>query len=317
MLNLDDEKNKILEELSKIENEEDTETKDSEEVVDKAIEEVEEDQEVDEEEQEEEDQEEEEEEEVENDIDEEQLTGAKFRHKLKAEKEARKKLEDEHQQLKEHVARMEGRQDALSTQEAPQEKKESEEIPDPDEDPDAYMIYAQRKTEEKQAALEAELSQMKAEREWQTVESDYAKANEHYQDAKDFLLDKHRNDIKTQYPYATDIQIEQALKQGEREEIAKAAQNGVMPTEQIEFLAYKAGFRPSDKEEKQTPKKKPNMEKIKKNAKKSASLIGGSSEGGPSDRLSADQMVTMSMEEIDKFGRSAFEEQIARVQDHS
>lgn len=307
----------ILEELKLVAQEENAEQVSSEKLLNEVdpvpdteeteeVEESEEEQEVETEDSEEDDTENEDGDESEEDEapEEENLTGAKFRHKLKAEKEARETLQREAQELKERLAHLEGKAEAQIPQAAPQ----AEEIPDREYEPEKYAIWRAEKLEEKMKVIEASQAQSNAERQWEVMQSDHSRGNPTYTDAKKFLLDQETTKIRQVYPGATDAQISQHLKEQEYLEVSKAAQAGMDPLQHIEFLAYKSGFRPeAAKKEVGAPKKKSNIAKIKKNAKKNVSLIGGSGAAESGNKLSADQLLAMSLKDIEKFGRTNFE----------
>jgi DNA repair exonuclease SbcCD ATPase subunit len=255
--------------------------------------------------------EESEEEEVEVEV--EELTGAKFRHKLKAEKEAREKIEKEAQELKERLARLEGRAEA-QYQPAPEPEQPVEEVPDPEIEPERYAIYKANKLEEQLKQMEQQQVRLNAERQWDAMQTEHAKANPSYNDAKSFLLEKEAQKIRTMYPTASESEISQHLKEQEYITAGNAARAGMDPLQHIEFLAFQAGFRPSEAEvKKEAPKKKPNIKAIKKNVKKNASLIGGSAAGNNGDVKSAEQLLNMSIDQIHKMGVDKYEAAVKKI----
>ncbi len=310
-----DEEAKILEELQKIADEPDTEEKPTEELL-KEIDEPEKEEEVEEEESEEEteeeetEEEEEEEEEVVDDIEEEEeekLTGAKFRHKLKAEREEKEQLRRELEAMKIDRARQEGRAEAAPKQEV------VEEIPDAEYEPEKYAIYQNKELRKEFDVMKADNQRLNAERTWEAMEKDHTKANPEYNEAKAFLIENETKKLKAQYPHISNSQIAGEVRRQELTVVQQAAQMGRMPTEEMEILAYRAGYRPGEKKE-ETPKKKANIKNIKRNAKKNASLIGGSSAGENSDSKTAQQMLDMSVDDIVKFGRDKYEKQIHKFE---
>lgn len=319
-----DTEQKILEELQQLSDEPEQDNKDSEELLQEVTGETKEEEEPEDENSEEEtensetgeDAGEEEGEEVEEEEDVEEEKGAKLRHKRKAEKEALQNSQRETFELRERLARLEGMAEAKP----PPEAAKVEEIPDPDYEPEKYAIYEAKqarnevaKAREEIKELKAEQSRIGAERSWETMQTEHAKTNPDYNNAKEFLLKHETDKIKAQYPYATDAQIAQTLKQGEYGEVAIASKAGVLPTKHIEFLAYQAGYR-AESTQKEAPKQKPNIKQIKKNAKKNASLIGGSSAGETGDHRSAQQLLDMSIEDINKFGRDKFKKAIQKIE---
>lgn len=240
---------------------------------------------------------------------EEQLTGAKFRHKLKAEKEARESLQRELNEMKIAQARMQGHQDASQKPQEP-----AEEIPDQEYEPDKYAIWKADKLEKKIEAMEAQQARINSERQWEQMENQHAKANPDYSEAKTFLMENESKKLRAQYPYASEAEIAGEVRRQELMLVGGAANAGMMPTEQIEFLAYRAGYRPGETTTTTlTPKRKPNIKNIKKNVKKNASLIGGSPAGDGGDERSAEQLNAMGMRDIDAFGRDKFEAALKKI----
>lgn len=314
-----DEEKKILEELRQLGEEPEEDKKESEDLLKEVTEEEgveteggeeEEESEDQEEETSEDDVEEEDDEPEEEDGPEEELTGAKFRHKLKAEKEARESIERQAQELRERLARLEGKAEAENKQEPI-----NEEVPDPEYEPEKYAIYQNGQLKKELDAMKAEQSRINAERQWETMQAEHAQVNPDYNDAKAFLIEAETKKLKTQYPYATEAQILQQVKEMEYITAGNAAKSGIIPTQHIEFLAYQAGYRPGEKKE--VPKKKSNIKNIKKNAKKNASLIGGSSAGESGEAKSAEQLAAMGIEEINKFGRDKYEAAIRKIEARS
>lgn len=253
------------------------------------------------------DEEEEDSEEVEEDV----KPGAAMRHKIKAEKEARERAERELQELRERMARLEGRAEASQQ---PQQEEPQEEIPDPDYEPEKYALWKAQKLEEKMQVMEQQQARLSAQQQWHDMESEYIQNNPSYTDAKQFLIKREAERIKAQYPQLTDSQINSHLKSLEYETVGQAARAGMDPIKYIEYLAFQGGYKAAEKSEKvENPvKKKSNIDKIKKNARKSASLIGSSSQG-EGERRTAEQLLAMSMQEIDKMGRDKYEKQLMRL----
>ena len=244
---------------------------------------------------------------------EEQLTGAKFRHKLKAEKEARERMEREASELRERLARLEGRAEAQ--QPAPQQAP-AEEIPDAEYEPEKFAIYKAQKLEEQLESMRLEQTRLQAERQWDAMDNEMARSDSNYAEAKKFLIEAEFNDIKHQYPSATDAQIRQHLKQQEYALVGNAVQAGMDPMQQIQFLAWQKGFRQgeaSPSEKKAPAKQKSNIKNIKKNAKKNASLIGGSAAAPSGEGATARQLLEMSIHDINKFGADKYATAIKKL----
>ena len=239
---------------------------------------------------------------------EEELTGAKFRHKLKAEKEEKEKAQREVQEMKERLARLEGVQSVRQQQPQPEPE---EDIPDEELEPGNYAIWKASKLEKELQVVRAQQQHQTAQHKWELMESEHSRTSKSYGSAKSFLLDAETKKIKRQYPSATDFQIREHLKEQEHTLVGKLASAGIDPLQHIEFLAHQQGFRQKDEVNTVTNKKK-RITNINKNAAKNTSIIGGSP-AGESARLTADQMLKMSYEEINKFGRDKYEEEIRKL----
>jgi hypothetical protein len=246
---------------------------------------------------------------------EEKASPAGMRHKIKAEKEERKRLERETQELRERLARLEGKAEA--TQQAVPEIKE--EIPDREIDPEGHSLWKADQLEKKFEEIQKENTRLNAERQWQNMESEHVKSNSDYADAKQFLIDQETAKIKELHPHATSSQISQHIKEQEYITVGNAARAGIDPLQHIEFLAFKEGFRPGEKkkEVKKNPARKSNIKAINRNSKRNASIIGGSSAGAGDEKASPEQLLNMSMEEINSFGRDKFEKSIRKIESRS
>lgn len=247
---------------------------------------------------------------------EEELTGAKFRHKLKAEKEAREKMEREAAELRERLARLEGRAEVQQTQPAAQDAP-AEEIPDPEYEPEKYAIWKAKKLEEEMQTMRQEQARLSAERQWDAMDSEIARTNPDYAKAKEFLIESEFRKIKMQYPSATDAQIRQHLKDEEYKVVGNAVKSGLDPMQHIEFMAWQAGFRPEEAnpepKEKEAPKQKSNIKNIKKNSRKNASLIGGSAAAPNDGTATARQLLEMSIADIEKFGVDKYSKAVEKI----
>ncbi len=308
-----DTEQQILEELQQLSDEPEQDKKESEELLEEVApkEEEESEEESGEESEEESTEEPEDDEQVEEVEEEEDIKpGAKMRHKLKEAKKAEADRTRENQELRERLARLEGRADATPVAEVVKE-----EIPDAEYEPEKFAQYQNGKLEARVQEMEASQKRVNAERQWETMQVEHARISPDYNAAKQFLIEHETKKLKEKHPYATDAQISQAIKQAEYAEAGNAAKAGVVPTAHIEFLAYKAGYRVDDTKE--APKKKPNIKEIKKNAKKNASLIGGSSAGETGDGRTAQQLLDMSIDDVHKFGVKKFETAIRKIEARS
>ena len=120
--------------------------------------------------------------------------------------------------------------------------------------------------------------------------------------------------LRKNNPGITDMQIADTMRQEEYNEVLKAVQSGLNPTSHIMALALEIGFTPKgEKKEDAAPKKKPNIKKLKRNQKKSASLIGGSSAGESNTGVTAEQILYGAIDDVDKMDAKAIEKAIERA----
>lgn len=222
---------------------------------------------------------------------------------LKNEAKEQKRLAEEKDkqlnELRERLARLEGREDARS-------KPVVEEIvdaePDKDLDPDEHIRWELRQTRKeiekvkKQAQLAEEMAKVEGTRRGlQMLEKDYIRNNkiDDYDNAIEHIKTVNRNLIKLEYPTATDTQIDSHL---EAERIKKASESvsrGTNPAEYFYKMAQQLGY--------QKPKSKindkPNIEALTRNQEKNASLIGPSS-ADKTGGIPAEKLVKMSIADL-------------------
>jgi len=226
----------------------------------------------------------------------------------------KKEKEREAQELRERLARFEGAQserDAQAQQAAqPVEKVEPE--PDYEMDPEAHLKWRSDNLERKINEFERKQARVEGERAWERMEESYANSadGKNYLDAKNFLVQHEKERIKSLHPSASEAQIAEHIRAEELKIVAATAAVKDDPLSKIEFLAYKAGFRPGENQEEapQAPKKR-NMKKYKENVNKSASLIGGTPKvkmAPPSLQdminMDLDEAASMSNRELNSYG---------------
>ena len=249
----------------------------------------------------------------EEEIEEEPKTPAGLRHKLKREKEERKRVESEAQELRERIARLEGMQEASQIAQTTQQTEPQEEIPDPDIDPDGYTQYQIKQLQAKQQEYEDQAARLKAERQWDAMEREYSLSNPDYENAKKYLINQEIQKIKKQYPHATDMQIMQHIKEQEYLVVGSAARAGQDPLKYIEFLAFENGYRGENvKAEKKPIEQKPNITAINRNQRKHDSIIGGSSAGSQDGKPTPEQILNMSFKELEK-NRAAIDDYVKKI----
>lgn len=203
--------------------------------------------------------------------------GKKFAHMRKEAKEKERKI----QELAERLARIEGAQ-SVKSEPVVQEVKE-EVIPDKDLEPEEWMDYQLKKRDEQIEKLSSKIeanteqsSQQKAEIVYRGLESDYAEKDTTYMDAKKFLIAKNSQEIKEQYPNATQAQIDAHIKVEEYKLVktmSKGGLNSDMIFKVIKNMAVDGGYTEI------VPKKR-DKAKLKENIRKSANLndVPGSNE---------------------------------------
>lgn len=239
----------------------------------------------------------------------------------KAEAEEQRKLAEEKDkqlmELRERIARMEGREEARVKPEVKEVITDPE--PDADLDPDLHLKWQIRRTNErieaaeKRAAKAEQLAEIEGTRRGlQMVEKDYVKTNklDDYDDAIEHIKNVNRNLIKLEYPQATDAQIDSHL---EAERIKKASESygkGVNPAEYFYKMAQTLGYAKATKQTKVDTK--PNIDALNRNMGKNANLMGASSSettGG----VPTEKVVAMSIEQLlTKEGQAAMDAAVRR-----
>jgi hypothetical protein len=219
-------------------------------------------------------------------------------------------------ELKERLARLEGREEARAKPVVEEVDKDPE--PDADLDPDLHIRWQLRQTNkkieaaEKRAERAEQLAQIEGTRRGlDMLEKEYVKSNKinDYEDAVQHIKNVNRNLIKLEYPQATDQQIDAHL---EAEKIKKAKdsyEKGINPAEYFYKMAQTLGYQKSKGDSKPN---KPNIDALKRNMGKNANLLGASNAdttgGVPTDRV-----VKMSIEQLLKQeGSAALEAAIRR-----
>lgn len=218
---------------------------------------------------------------------------------LDEERKMREQREQELSQLKERLARLEGRDEARV---APKVETNTDPEPDADLDPDEHLRWQVRQLRnenseiKKKAEEAAAISKVEAEkRGLDYLEKDYVKKNkiDDYSDRLDHLQKVEANLIRVHYPNATDEQIHSHL-QAERLRLAREAYaRGQNPAE----VFYKMSEAMNYQKQARKLSDAPNIEAINKNMKKSANLIG-SSNADSVKGITSEKLVSMSMAEL-------------------
>lgn len=232
---------------------------------------------------------------------------AKMRHRLKEKDSEIEELKETMRQIQLQVAEQKGRQDALLQ---PKPEIEADPEPDPILDPEEHTAWVLRQKDKEINALKstqeqhsAFIQQQNDRYAIQSLEGDYKRRNPDidYDAAKNFLKDRERKILKLQG--YTESQIDQHFMQYEMDLFKSLAVKGQNATDVIVSMAKEYGYQPKTNEPQS--KKKPNLEAIKKNQEKNASLIGGSDvvqEHG----VTPEALVNMSMDQLVAGGKDLF-----------
>lgn len=216
-------------------------------------------------------------------------------------REEAKTAKKEAQELKERLARLEGYTQAQQKPEAPRVEVRQEDIePDKTIDPDGWMQWKISKVENEQRIVQDQLRRQQEENVWLQHEREYAKKFSHYDDAKQFLLDTRYKEIKNQFPYATDAQIKAHISQEEREAVRNSIKMNMDPADTIMLYAQKYGYKPREEKKEASVEQKQgtDFDQIKRNVKKSSSLMGGASRGPSSSELTEEIFLNMPADKI-------------------
>lgn len=235
--------------------------------------------------------------------------------------ELRKTADDKEQkliELRERLARLEGREEARAKPEIKEVDTDPE--PDVDLDPDLHIKWQLRQTNKRVEAAEKRAAQAEqavqiegTRRGLQMVEKDYVKTNklDDYEDAIEHIKTVNRNLIKLEHPTATDAQIESHL---ESQRILKASESYAKGTNPAEFfykMAQTLGYQKAKKNNGKVMDK-PNIEALNRNMGKNANLMGASNTevtGG----VPTNKVVEMSIDQLlKKEGSAALEAAIRR-----
>lgn len=248
----------------------------------------------------EEEREEEEDEEVDPELLKKKGAWAKMRKDNKTLKEKIRELEPLVEKIKELETKIQ-----QPKQEVVEKEVEVDQEPDKDFDREAWLEWklSQQEKEIKSVKEVTEKAQkltlVQAERQGvEKLENDYRKQDPEYDDVLSYIKDKEKRLIKMQYPHATEKQIEEHL-ENEKVELfkrvyntSKGAQN---PAEVLKKMAIEGyGYQPKKS---QKTDKKVDFEALKRNQKKSLSLIGGSETASSKDK-SPEGIFKMSLHQI-------------------
>ena len=239
----------------------------------------------------------------------------------KAEAEEQKKLAEtalkESQELRERLARLEGREEARAKPEIKEVDTDPE--PDADLDPDLHIRWQLKQTNKRVEAAEkrAEYAEAIARNEGErrglsSLEKEYVKTNKvnDYDEAIEHIKNANRELIKLEYPEATDAQINSHL---EAERVKKAKEcvaRGVNPGEFFYKMAKALNYQAPKKDTKVDTK--PNIDALNRNMGKNANLMGASNSEATGG-VPTEKVVSMSIEQLlTKEGQAAMDAAVRR-----
>jgi hypothetical protein len=233
-------------------------------------------------------------------LDDEKAKNPKAKNAFQKMRNELKKRDEEYNQIKIELARVQGVQEAMQK---PQEQKvEAEKIPDKDYEPEEWYEYQLKQRDKKIEAIENQFKSINeqatvsyAERVYQDLESKYIELDPSYTDAKKYYKSERMRALRLQYPTATDQQIQQEVKGEEYKIVSSLAQTGLDSNaifNVIKGQAVAMGY-------KDLPTAKKDNNNLKRNMAKSASLNDAPSANGDIG-FSQNQMARMGVVDIAK-----------------
>lgn len=213
---------------------------------------------------------------------------------LKARWEA---AEKEKQEMRERLARLEGRDEART---APANAKQEDKEPDSmlyPEDHNAWKLRQMETRVEKAEKIAAEAASFanfqREQRGMQSLEASYkaSNPNDKYDEAMQFLMGKEREAKKLMNPNLSDAQAD-AMTENEKLQLFKSLHGqGRDPAQVLMQVAKMQGFTGQAS----TAKPKVDLKRVEENQRRSASLIGGSPAQNPDKKkLSTEDVFNMS-----------------------
>jgi len=221
-------------------------------------------------------------------------------------RELREKLDaeaKEKQELRERLARLEGRTDAMAKPEAKQENADNE--PDKDMYPEDHLAWKQRQFEkrlndfeQKSSRFEQDVQVQRAQKAVEVMENNFKSANpnDDYDGAVKHLIDREVALKKLANPNITDEQARGQIQFEKMQLFAKLHAEGRNPAQFIYETAKIQGYTPGAKPVQTKPKV--DLQRVADNQRRASNLIGGSA-ASPNNgsKLSAEQVLGLSMME--------------------
>lgn len=224
-------------------------------------------------------------------------------------KELRERLEaeaKEKQELRERLARLEGRNESMS----PKPKDDgADNEPDKDLYPEDHIAWRQRQLDKRQSEMDQRLSRFeqesnvqRAQRAVEQLEHQFKSTNtkEDYDGAVKFLVEREASIKKLMNPNLTDAQIKGQIELEKMQLFATLHAQGKNPAQVIYETAKIQGFssQKSDGAQQDGVQRKVDLQRVADNQRRATNLIGGSpASPNNSSKMSAEQILGLSMQE--------------------
>lgn len=224
-------------------------------------------------------------------------------------KEALEKERTERQQLAERLAKLEGRAEA--TPQVKEEPRLEDQEPDADLYPEDHARWEVRQLKKELEDIKKFKQQQEQtsiyQREVagvQALEGQFKAKTPDYDEAVQFLVEKEKRMKRILNPQINDAQIE-AQVQAEKVALFKQIlATGKNPAEVVYEIAKQDGWQPKSAA-KETPKA--NLNTIAENQRRASNIIGGSA-ASSSGKVTADQLFSMSMDELVRAPKRVWDE---------
>lgn len=208
----------------------------------------------------------------------------------------------EKQELRERLARLEGRTDAMAK---PEVKDNADNEPDKDMYPEDHLAWKQRQFEkrlsefeQKTSRFEQDVQVQRAQQAVETIENNFKSSNpnEDYDGAAKFLIEKEVAIKRLMNPSLTEEQARGQLQFEKLQLFAKLHAEGKNPAQIIMETAKIQGYTPNAKQVQAKPKI--DLQRVADNQRRASNLIGGSAVSpNNGSKLSAEQVLGLSMME--------------------
>lgn len=233
----------------------------------------------------------------------------KLRLALKEKDREQKALQEQLDKERLEKARLEGYKEASTAKSIPEQVKKVDEDPEPDQEYDALnwlkwnARQQNKKIEETTNQTKSVAAVTQAQSEQNAIiklDNEFKRVQPDYEDAVNFVLEIEKKAIKARYPNATEEQMNQVLV-SEKVKLYREEYNaGRVPGEAVMRMAQAYGYSAkkgsNNPEGKNGIEKKPNIDNIKKNMKKSSPMLG--SGAGPTGDIDPEALFNMSINKL-------------------